>query len=302
MLLSAAVALGGMPEIAHARVPAAAVQSSTAATALTGTLKTATGAPIADAVVTVSVDTVSGNTITPAEVGWGYSWADGGFDTWIGFPETIAAATGTDGLVPLTITIPSATGTPTVVYTGPAVVGTDGVVRPYDTETGTTSTFDLIEATYTYNPAAETPAAEGDALTLEVYDALTVMEEVPDAVIAQGDQATLEYLEENLDVTAPGEMSTFGIVGCISAIGVAIFSIVGPISKIKAAVKAAGGAWKLAKVLSKAYKAARKAGFSRKDAIRWAKNEGIKSVTRADYKNILLSLFSVGAVVGECFE
>lgn len=159
-----------------------------------------------------------------------------------------------------------------------------------------------IQPVYEFNEAVETPEVETDALTLETYRGLTVLENIPDEIIARGDDATTAYLQEAFGTSNPGEMRVFGIVGCISAIGMAIFAIVGPISKIKAAVKAAGGAWKLAKILNKAYNAARKAGFSRGDAIKWAKNEGVKSITRVDYKNLLLSLFGVGAVIGECFE
>lgn len=177
--------------------------------------------------------------------------------------------------------------------------------RPAEEDLAVAASDAVIRSTqpvYEFDPVYETPAVETDSLTLEVYDGLLVLENIPDQVIAQGDAATTTYLQGKFGTPGAGQVQAFGIVGCISAIGVAILSIVGPVSKIKAVVKAAGGAWKLAKTLSKAYKAARKAGFSRGDAIRWARNEAVKSVTRADYKNILISLLSAGAVVGECFE
>lgn len=135
----------------------------------------------------------------------------------------------------------------------------------------------------------------------ELYQALAIIENIPDVVLAQGDAAARDYLREAFGVEA-GQASTFGVVGCIAAIGAAALAIAGPVSKIRAAIKAAGGARKLYNVMSEAYKRARAAGLSRSDAIVGAKNAAIAQVHRPDYKEIILSLTGFGAVIGECLE
>jgi hypothetical protein len=148
VLLSSALVWGLLPQAAQA--------APVTATSLVGTIKTATGQPLGDKNLTISVDTWTGDTVTPVEVGWGYSWADGSFDSWIGFPETIAAETDSDGEFPLDITIPGDTGAPTAVYSGLAKVDSSGAIRPYDEETGKLGTFDLKLIKYT--DGTSTPA------------------------------------------------------------------------------------------------------------------------------------------------
>jgi hypothetical protein len=149
VLLSSVLAWGLVPEAAQA--------APVTATSLVGTIKNAAGQPIADKTLTISVDTWANDTVTPVEVGWGYSWANGAFDSWIGFPETIAAETDNDGEFPIDITVPGDTGAPTNVYSGLAKVDATGAVRPYDEETGRLGAFDLKVIKYTDGTSTTTP-------------------------------------------------------------------------------------------------------------------------------------------------
>jgi len=135
VLLSSAIAWGLLPQPAQA--------APVTATSLIGSIKNAVGQPLAEKTLTISVDTWANEQVTPVEVGWGYSWSDGSFDSWIGYPEVIAAETDIDGEFPVDITIPGDTGAPTAVYSGLAKVDSTGAVRPYDEETGKLGTFDL---------------------------------------------------------------------------------------------------------------------------------------------------------------
>ncbi|MDI6103850.1 hypothetical protein QLQ12_35070 [Actinoplanes sp. NEAU-A12] len=151
-MLSSVVALAAMPEMAHAETLGARadVASESAATTMTGTLRNAEGNPVSGANLTISVKS-AGN--TDVEVGWGYSWPDGSFDSWIGLPDVVAAARDAKGHIPLTVTMPASGAKPAVVYAGPAVLGTDGVLRAFDEEIGASTTFDLVLFDSAFDPA-----------------------------------------------------------------------------------------------------------------------------------------------------
>lgn len=63
------------------------------------------------------------------EVGWGYSWDDGSFDTWIAYPDALIAGRDEDGLISLVLTAPTDEGQ--VFYRSRVTLGDDGVLRPY---------------------------------------------------------------------------------------------------------------------------------------------------------------------------
>lgn len=119
----------GLPAVAHA--------DDTPAPTLTGTLRTPDGQPIANALITVSVEPPSnaladlpeGSEVHPTDVGWAYSWEDGRFDTWIADPATLIAARDEDGLIALVLSAPTEQGQ--IFYRSRVVLGDDGVVRPY---------------------------------------------------------------------------------------------------------------------------------------------------------------------------
>jgi hypothetical protein len=122
---------------ALAATPVGASAADPVTPSLTGTLRTPTGQPIANANITVSVEPTAaqmlalpaGSEVHPTEVGWGYSWADGTFNTWIAYPDTLIAARDEDGLIALVLTAPTDEGQ--VFYRNRVTLGADGVLRPY---------------------------------------------------------------------------------------------------------------------------------------------------------------------------
>jgi len=95
-----------------------------------------------------------------------------------------------------------------------------------------------------------------------------------------------------------------GIVGCVSAVGLAIVTNLIPITKIakiKAAIKAAGGTTTFVKALIPAYKAARAAKKTKIQSIKAAINKAAKKAS-PEAKRALLDLFNLGNVYSSCFE
>ncbi|WP_229070290.1 hypothetical protein [Actinoplanes sp. DH11] len=126
------------PAVAHAADPAELV--------LNGTVDKADGTPLTDVVVTVGIETgaePTGEIIPVTEVGWGWTWADGSFQTWIGNPDVVRASRDANGFVPLVISVPGADGKPAYVYAGPALMGSDNVLRPSDTGSNAGDLFEL---------------------------------------------------------------------------------------------------------------------------------------------------------------
>ncbi|MEU4562875.1 hypothetical protein AB0F72_31230 [Actinoplanes sp. NPDC023936] len=127
-------------------VPAAAHAADAADLVLNGVVKKADGTPLTDVVVTVGIETgaASDGTVIPVtEVGWGWTWADGSFQTWIGFPEIVQASKDANGFVPLVISVPGEDGSPTYLYAGPALMGSDNVLRPSNTGSNAGDLFEL---------------------------------------------------------------------------------------------------------------------------------------------------------------
>ncbi|MEV2336865.1 hypothetical protein ABNB63_17820 [Paenibacillus larvae] len=133
-----------------------------------------------------------------------------------------------------------------------------------------------------------------------------LLESLPDSVIAEGDNAIVDWLNKNsnMHVGQQGDFATFGLIGCVSAIGTALFTNLIPfakIAKIKAAIKAAGGATTFVKTLMSAYKAAKNAGKATWDAVKIAVSKaGEKAGPEAT--RALIKLFNVGNVYSACFE
>ncbi|UQU65127.1 hypothetical protein COUCH_01880 [Couchioplanes caeruleus] len=117
--------------------PTVARADEAPAPTLTGTLRTPEGKPIPDAVITVSVEPTAdqmlalpaGSEVHPTDVGWGYSWDDGSFSTWIADPTTLVGARDADGLISLVLTAPTDEGQ--VFYRSRVTLGDDGVLRPF---------------------------------------------------------------------------------------------------------------------------------------------------------------------------
>lgn len=138
IMLSALTIGAAVPTVAHAAEPAQLV--------LDGSVHKADGTPLTDVVVTVGIETgadSSDGIIPVTEVGWGWTWADGSFQTWIGVPDVVRASRDANGFVPLVISVPGEDGKPAYLYAGPSLVGSDNVLRPSDTGSNAGNLFAL---------------------------------------------------------------------------------------------------------------------------------------------------------------
>ncbi|QYJ16273.1 hypothetical protein Rxycam_02106 [Rubrobacter xylanophilus DSM 9941] len=130
--------------------------------------------------------------------------------------------------------------------------------------------------------------------------AFSVIEEIPNSVVARGDRAAREWVQRR----AQQELQRrFNLAACAAAILKALASNAVPISKIlkiRAAIKAFGGVRKFVAFLYRAYRYARSQGKSRGDALRYAAIRAYE-VTGVDVVEALLDLFSLSGVAENCF-
>lgn len=149
-------------------------------------------------------------------------------------------------------------------------------------------------------------AATRDGIDVDgLTEALSEIEQIPSSVIKKGEKATKEWLRRRLNVDdRAGTRQSRGLVGCISAVGVAIIGNALPylkIVKIRAAIRAAGGTRTFVSMFLSTYRWARSRGYSRYFAIRL----GIRRAARAsgpEAQQALLELFYLGQVYSACFE
>ncbi|WP_025026065.1 hypothetical protein [Caldalkalibacillus mannanilyticus] len=140
-------------------------------------------------------------------------------------------------------------------------------------------------------------------------DIFKAIENIPDDLIeAEDTKAITEWINNNttdaLEVSDEGVIVTFGVVGCASAVGVAILTNVIPIAKlakVKDALKAAGGATTFVRALLTNYDLYRSAGYAKKTAIQRAINKAA-SEAGPEIRRALLDFFNVGSVYSACFE
>ncbi|WP_197077795.1 hypothetical protein [Actinobaculum suis] len=151
-------------------------------------------------------------------------------------------------------------------------------------------------------PMTPAPVLSEDQL-LATFKAI---EEIPDSVLQAGDAAAQSWLKARLGDdfhSQPGSVTTFGVVGCVSAIGLAIVTNlpIFKITKIRTALKAAGGATKFVKTFKRVYDAQRKAKVSFKTAVSRAVKRAAKKAG-PEAQQTLIELFNLGNVYSACFE
>ncbi|MEC1693693.1 hypothetical protein P9E05_19970 [Bacillus mojavensis] len=164
----------------------------------------------------------------------------------------------------------------------------------------------LLSSIGSVSATAVSPSPEMDKEYQDLVEVFSAIEALPDSVIAEGDQAVVDWLKENsnIPVQQKGEFVTLGVVGCVSAVGLAIVSNLIPIAKvakIKSAIKAAGGATKFVKALIPAYKAARRMGKSKYNSVKVAVSKAAKKAS-PEAKRALIDLFNLGSIYSSCFE
>lgn len=121
-----------------------------------------------------------------------------------------------------------------------------------------------------------------------------------------GDAETQEWLQNRLGAVIPTQeqpVTTYGVVGCVSAIGLALVTNlpVFKVTKIRTALKAAGGATTFVKNFKRVYDAQRAAKASFKTAV----TAGVKDAAKAagpEAQQFLIELFNLGNIYSACFE
>lgn len=144
-------------------------------------------------------------------------------------------------------------------------------------------------------------AAEAEVDFDGIVEVFSAIDEIPASVIARGDEATRDWLARRLRPSDGPQRQ--GVLGCAAAIGTALVLnaiAVSKILKIRAAIRAVGGVKNFARILVSAYWKARRWGYSRWGAIKYAARRAAQ-VSGKDIVDALLSLFSLGSVVDACF-
>lgn len=100
-----------------------------------------------------------------------------------------------------------------------------------------------------------------------------------------------------------GAITTFGVVGCVSAIGLAIVTNlpIFKITKVRTALKAADGATKFVKTFKRVCDAQRRAKVPFKTAVSRAVRRAAKKAG-PEAQQTLIELFNLGNVYSACFE
>ncbi|OMF11830.1 hypothetical protein BK131_20380 [Paenibacillus amylolyticus] len=151
----------------------------------------------------------------------------------------------------------------------------------------------------------------------ELEKTLYLIEAIPDEVVEKGAQATAKWLssytgdkyitdgDKFYNLSKEDVISTMGVVGCTSAVGLAIAENLfafAKIAKIKDVIKAGGGVTKFIGNLVPAFKVAKNEwGYSASSAIGYAvkfaaKDAGPELISAA------IGFFSIGDIYSSCFE
>lgn len=146
----------------------------------------------------------------------------------------------------------------------------------------------------------------------KAFKVLSVIESIPDSVLAEGSDSVNQWMAENnydglfqvMDAVENDEAVAYGVAGCVSAVGIAVLSNVFSITKltkIKSALQALGGAKTFVNKLIPAYNAARASGQSKKAAATSAVKKAA-SAAGPEAKQALLEFFALGSIYSACFE
>ena len=146
----------------------------------------------------------------------------------------------------------------------------------------------------------------------ELQTVLSAIEHIPDAVVAQGEEKTVEWLTQHTGMKAiaqegnlqffPEFLPSFNIPGCIGAIGLALITVGFPFTKIlkvKKALDALGGTVKFVKAFAQSYQLYKSYGYSTTTAVKKAL-QSIGGSLKADLYNALLDFFNINNILGNC--
>ncbi|WP_437568679.1 hypothetical protein [Sorangium sp. So ce542] len=146
--------------------------------------------------------------------------------------------------------------------------------------------------------AESVPLSAEEKKAREIEQGLSMIESIPDNVVAQGPEAVSQWLKAQTS-----RVDRRGTVGCVTAIGAAIVLNlpVLKILKIRTVLKAVGGAGKFTRAAVKLYKRFKARGYTSQKAMKRA----VATASRhagPEAKQFLIDLFSLGAVFSACFE
>ncbi|WP_061860206.1 hypothetical protein [Priestia megaterium] len=149
----------------------------------------------------------------------------------------------------------------------------------------------------------------------QVETVLSAIENIPDEVVEQGEEQTVQWLREQtrmnlvledgiikLATQKPEITPFFSTSGCIGAVGMALLTTGFPaakILKVKKAIKALGGTSKFVQAFYKSYKLYRSYGNSKSTAVKRAVNS-IGSGLKADIRDALLDFFGISNIIANC--
>ncbi|HEL1290015.1 TPA: hypothetical protein TVN94_001997 [Streptococcus equi subsp. zooepidemicus] len=178
----------------------------------------------------------------------------------------------------------------------------------YADENTNTGVFDvaLTENNYLTEPSYEDVEFFNDGtLILEEKDfnILNAIENIPDEIVASGSEKINQYFYEKgitqIKVSDKVRQKR-GVIGCISAVGLALIVNLTPakIAKAKSALKALGGAANFVRKTINLYNKFK----ATKAKITAAKAAVTAAAANINGREILLELFSLGSVYSECFE
>lgn len=135
------------------------------------------------------------------------------------------------------------------------------------------------------------------------FEVLSAIENIPDEVIPSGSESINQYFHEKgitrIKVSDKIRKKR-GIVGCVSAVGIALVVNLTPakIAKAKSALRALGGAATFVQRVVGLYNKFK----ATKAKIAAAQSAIAVAAANVNGREILLELFSLGAVYSECFE
>jgi len=141
-------------------------------------------------------------------------------------------------------------------------------------------------------------------------EVLYLIEDIPDSVINEGREAILNWFKNNIKNSntliafeqANNPMQTRSILGCASAVGIALVSLAwapAKILKIKKALKALGGTKTFVTKSIQYYKVYRKQKFSRTQAWKKATSRAAAKVS-PEIRDALLGFFGISAIIDAC--
>lgn len=170
----------------------------------------------------------------------------------------------------------------------------------------------ILVLSTSFIPGDSASAAEDlNEQDLQLIEILTAIENMPDEVIMQGEEAIKIYLEnevsftldldERQDLAGVRKTSIGSIAGCVGTVGTAIVINFTPakILKIKSALKSVGGATKFVKAIKPYYQMSREDKLSKTASLKQAVRLAAKDAG-PDAREALLDLFGVSSVIGSC--